>query len=162
MNRPARQQVQPRGYKPTFAAFLADRGTRKPSTPTMKAYRHDFDTIAERIVGSDEGVKAMSLSNITTEAMRTAFAQYAETHEAASIQRCWSTWNVLRSFTIAITSFKATSPRYEGKPKSAKAWLWCRIIDASRRLGSRRGNRRPVGRPFRLATNALRARTRGR
>jgi len=78
MNRPVRQQVQPRGYKPTFAAFLADRGTRKPSTPTMKAYRHDFDTIAERIVGSDEGVKAMSLSNITTEAMRTAFAQYAE------------------------------------------------------------------------------------
>ena len=115
-----------------FAAFLADRGTGKPSTHTMKAYRQDFDAIAALIVGSDEDPSAMSLGNITTEAMRAVFAQYAETHEAASIQRCWSTWNVLRSFTIAITSCKATSPRYEGKPKSAKAWLWCRIIDASR------------------------------
>jgi hypothetical protein len=29
-----------------FAAFLADRGTRKPSTHTVKAYRQDFDAIA--------------------------------------------------------------------------------------------------------------------
>jgi hypothetical protein len=26
-----------------FAAFLADRGTRKPSADTLKAYRQDFD-----------------------------------------------------------------------------------------------------------------------
>jgi hypothetical protein len=30
----------------------------------------------------------MSLGDITTASMRTAFAQYAETHEAAMIQRC--------------------------------------------------------------------------
>ncbi len=29
-----------------FAAFLADRGTRKPSAHTIKAYRQDFDAIA--------------------------------------------------------------------------------------------------------------------
>ena len=29
-----------------FAAFLADRGTRKPSAHTLKAYRQDFDAIA--------------------------------------------------------------------------------------------------------------------
>lgn len=29
-----------------FEAFLADRGTRKPSVHTMKAYRQDFDAIA--------------------------------------------------------------------------------------------------------------------
>jgi hypothetical protein len=40
----------------------------------------------------------MSLGDITTKAMRGAFAQYAETHKAASIQRCWSTWNVLCAF----------------------------------------------------------------
>ena len=32
-----------------FAAFLADRGTRKPSAHTLKAYRQDFDAIAARI-----------------------------------------------------------------------------------------------------------------
>jgi hypothetical protein len=34
-----------------FAAFLADRGTRKPSAHTMKAYRQDFDAIAEQAGG---------------------------------------------------------------------------------------------------------------
>jgi integrase/recombinase XerC len=34
-----------------FEAFLADRGTRKPSAHTMKAYRQDFDAIATLIVG---------------------------------------------------------------------------------------------------------------
>ena len=34
-----------------FAAFLADRGTRKPSAHTIKAYRQDFDAIAALIVG---------------------------------------------------------------------------------------------------------------
>ena len=36
-----------------FAAFLADRGTRKPSAHTMKAYRQDFDAIATLILGAD-------------------------------------------------------------------------------------------------------------
>lgn len=30
--------------------------------------------------------------------MRHAFAAYARDHEAASIRRCWSTWNVLCTF----------------------------------------------------------------
>lgn len=71
-----------------FAAFLADRRTRKRSAHTMKVYRQDFDAIAALIVGSDEDPSAMSLGDITTEPMRRAFAQYAETREAASIQRC--------------------------------------------------------------------------
>ena len=83
-----------------FAAFLADRGTRKPSAHTMKAYRQDFDAIATLVTGGADGVARMSLGDITTGSMRTAFARYAETHEAASIQRCWSTWNVLCTFCI--------------------------------------------------------------
>jgi integrase/recombinase XerC len=30
--------------------------------------------------------------------MRAAFAAYADDHEAASIRRCWSSWNVLCTF----------------------------------------------------------------
>ena len=36
-----------------FAAFLADRGTRKPSAHTLRAYRQDFDAIATLIAGAD-------------------------------------------------------------------------------------------------------------
>ena len=67
-----------------FAAFLADRGTRKPSAHTIKAYRQDFDAIAALIAGGGD-LSGMPVSAITIETMRTAFAQYAETHEAASI-----------------------------------------------------------------------------
>jgi integrase/recombinase XerC len=75
-----------------FAAFLADRGTRKPSAHTMKAYCRDFDAIATLIAGADTSdMSRMSLGDISTDSMRVAFAQYAESHEAATIQRCWST-----------------------------------------------------------------------
>ena len=79
---------------PWFEAFLADRGTRKPSVHTMKAYRQDFDAIATLLAGG-EGLSGMALGAITIDTVRTAFAQYAKTHEAATIRRCWSTWNVL-------------------------------------------------------------------
>jgi hypothetical protein len=68
-----------------FAAFLADRGTRKPSAHTLKAYRQDFDAIATLIAGDADAVAGMLLGDITTDSMRTAFAQYAKTHEAASV-----------------------------------------------------------------------------
>ena len=60
-----------------FAAFLADRGTRKPSAHTLKAYRQDFDAIATLIAGGED-LSGMPLSAIMIEAIRTAFAQYAE------------------------------------------------------------------------------------
>src|SRR5262245_31456405 len=103
-----------------FRAFLADRGTRKPSTHTLKAYRQDFDAIAALIVGKDEGVKAMSLSDITTDAMRGGLARYVETHEAASIQRCWSTWNVLCTFLYTSQLIPANPMPLVGRPKTAK------------------------------------------
>ena len=40
-----------------FAAFLADRGTRKPSAHTLKAYRQDFDAIATLFAGGEGPVR---------------------------------------------------------------------------------------------------------
>ena len=37
-----------------FAAFLADRGTRKHSMHALTAYRPDFDAIAALIAGSED------------------------------------------------------------------------------------------------------------
>lgn len=103
-----------------FTAFLADRGTRKPSAHTLKAYRQDFDAIATLVAGDASAVVRMPLANITTESMRTAFAQYAETHEAASIQRCWSTWNVLCTFLYTSELIAANPMPLVGRPKLAK------------------------------------------
>ena len=98
-----------------FGAFLADRGTRKPSAHTLKAYRQDFDAIAALIVGGAD-LSAMALCAII-DTLRTAFARYAQTHAATSIQRCWSTWNVLCSYLYTIA---ANPMPMVGRPKLAK------------------------------------------
>jgi len=65
-------------------------------------------------------VAQMPLADITTDSMRTAFAQYAETHEAASIQRCWSTWNMLCTFLYTAELIAANPMPLVGRPKLAK------------------------------------------
>jgi site-specific recombinase XerC len=103
-----------------LAAFLADRGTRKPSAHTIKAYRQDFDAIATLVAGDADAVARMPLGDISTDSMRTAFALYAETHEAASIQRCWSSWNVLCTFLYTSELIAANPMPLVGRPKLAK------------------------------------------
>lgn len=87
----------------------------------MKAYRQDFDTIATLITGADTSdASAISLSDITTDSMRKALARYAETHDAATIQRCWSTWNVLCTFLYTSELIVANPIPLVGRPKPAK------------------------------------------
>ena len=52
--------------------------------------------------------------------MRTAFATYARDHEAASIRRCWSTWNVLCAFLYTSELLMANPMQSVGRPKLAK------------------------------------------
>ena len=53
--------------------------------------------------------------------MRAAFAAYAQDHEAASIRRCWSTWNVLCTFLYTGEQLAANPMQLVGRPKLAKA-----------------------------------------
>ncbi len=53
--------------------------------------------------------------------MRAAFAAYAADHEAASIRRCWSTWNVLCTFSIPASDLPPTPKQLVGRPKLARA-----------------------------------------
>jgi site-specific recombinase XerD len=62
----------------------------------------------------------MSLADITTDSICTAFAQYAQTHEAATIQRCWSTWNALCAFLHTSELIAANPMPLVGRPKRAK------------------------------------------
>jgi integrase/recombinase XerC len=102
-----------------FTAFLNDRQTRKPSAHTMKAYRQDFVAIASLVTNGD--LVSMDLVDITKESMRAAFAAYAADHEAASIRRCWSTWNVLCTFLYTGEQLAANPMQLVGRPKLAKA-----------------------------------------
>ncbi|MCH9737054.1 MAG: tyrosine-type recombinase/integrase [Actinomycetia bacterium] len=101
---------------------MADRGTRKPSPHTLKAYRQDFDAIAGLLVGGDEpDVAQLRLSDITTESLRTAFAQYAETHAQSSIRRCWSTWKVLCEFLFTAELIPLNPMPRVGRPARDKS-----------------------------------------
>ena len=103
-----------------FAAFLADRGTRKPSAHTLKAYRQDFDAIATLIAGGEDlsGDAGRAPSRSTPCARRSRSMR--KSHEAASIQRCWSTWNVLCTFLYTAELIAANPMPMVGRPKLAK------------------------------------------
>lgn len=90
--------VSESGYPQWFSAFLADRAVRKPSPHTAKAYRQDFAAIAALLAGDRAQIAELRSAIITRQAMRAAFAAYADDHEPASIRRCWSTWNTLCTY----------------------------------------------------------------
>jgi len=104
-----------------FSQFLNDRQTRKPSAHTMKAYRQDFIAIATLVAGGD--ASRLAVADITKDTMRTAFAAYARDHEAASIRRCWSTWNVLCTLLYTGEVLAANPMQLVGRPKLAKPLL---------------------------------------
>ncbi|ULE31134.1 tyrosine-type recombinase/integrase [Mycobacterium sp. IDR2000157661] len=103
-----------------FTGFLADRAVRKPSPHTIKAYRQDFIAIASLLAGSVEQVPQLTADAITKDSMRTAFAAYADNHEAASIRRCWSNWNTLCDFLYTSELINANPMPLIGRPKVAK------------------------------------------
>lgn len=102
-----------------FEEFLIDRSTRKPSPHTMAAYRQDFSSIAALI--TDGRPAELSLTDITRDSMRTAFGAYAHGHEAASIRRCWSTWNVLCGFLYMCELIGANPMPAVGRPAPSKS-----------------------------------------
>ncbi|MFQ2878630.1 tyrosine recombinase XerC [Mycobacterium sp. MS3] len=103
-----------------FRAFLADRSTRKPSQHTVAAYRRDFDAIAAVLSGGPEYLGALDCAAITKDALRQAFAVFAAPREAASIRRCWSTWNTLCSYLFTAELLEANPMQFVGRPKVAK------------------------------------------
>ena len=116
-----------------FAEFLADRGTRKPSPHTLAAYARDFDGIAEIILG-DRDVSALRLQAVTRDALRPAFSIFAQTHEASSIRRCWSTWNILCEYLFSSELIPSNPMSMVARPKTNKTLakaLSCNVVDVT-------------------------------
>lgn len=103
-----------------FEDFLTDRAVRKPSPHTVQAYRHDFDAIAARITADPNTIATLSAADLTTDAMRHAFADFAQTHASASIRRCWSTWNALCGYLFGAQQLETNPMQLVGKPTPAK------------------------------------------
>ena len=107
-------------YPEWFLTFLADRAIRKPSPHTMKAYKQDFSSIATLLARAPNRIVHLTPDAITKDAIRAAFAAYADTHEAASIRRCWSNWNTLCDFLYTGELITANPMPLIGRPKVAK------------------------------------------
>lgn len=119
--RPNDTPIPESSYPQWFSAFLADRAVRKPSSHTAKAYRQDFAAIAELLAGDRAHIAALPPNVITKDAMRSAFAAYAATHEPASIRRCWSTWNTLCAFLYNSERIQSNPMSLIGRPKVPKS-----------------------------------------
>lgn len=83
-----------------FAEFEVARRSGKPSPHSERAARSDFAAI-HRLLQEALGKDAVELDDVTPRHLRLAFAQFAETHAAASIARAWSTWNQFFGFLVA-------------------------------------------------------------
>ena len=119
-----REKISPTpesSYPQWFSAFLADRAVRKPSPHTAKAYRQDFAAIAELLAGDRAQMAQLTPADITKDAIRAAFAAYAETHEPATIRRCWSTWNTLCAFLQTSDRITANPMSLVGRPKMPRS-----------------------------------------
>lgn len=87
--------------------------------PHDEAYRQDFVAIASLVTNGDPA--SMAATDITRDVMRLAFAAYSASHEAASIRRCWSTWNVLCVFLYIGEHLSANPMPLVGRPKLPKS-----------------------------------------
>lgn len=104
-----------------FEDFLVYRSTSKPSPATVKAYRQDFDAITA-VLAETAGTAADGLDCgvVDKDRMRAAFATYADSHSAASIRRCWSTWNTLCDYLFTSDVIVANPMSAVLRPKVPK------------------------------------------
>lgn len=74
--------------------WIALRNTAKPSPNTVAARRRDLRVIAASIasVPADEALALLDTSHVVRRQLENAFAEYASTHAARSVQRVMSTW----------------------------------------------------------------------
>lgn len=104
-----------------FEEFLVYRSTAKLSAHTIKAYRQDFASIAGRLATiANISVDQLGCGVIDKTRMRTAFADFAADHSAASIRRCWSTWNNLCDYLFTSDIIEANPMAAVLRPKVEK------------------------------------------
>jgi site-specific recombinase XerD len=73
------------------------------------------------LAGDSRRIVDLTPAAVTKDEMRTAFAVYAESHEPASIRRCWSTWNTLCAFLYTSELLESNPMPLVGRPRVPKS-----------------------------------------
>ncbi|MBS9535590.1 tyrosine-type recombinase/integrase [Mycobacterium sp. M1] len=97
---------------------MAWRAGRKPSPHTVAAWRQDVRAIADIVTGGRPA--QMRPEDITKTVMREAFETYVPAHEAASVRRCWSTWNGLCTWLYAEGRIPGNPMQLVTRPSATK------------------------------------------
>ena len=127
-------------------AWLHQLGTTKPAANTVAAYRRDLDGVARRIA-ADAEVGVLHLEHLTKEALRAAFASWADDHAAASVLRAHSSWSSFFDFLVAEDLVEGNPMAAVGKPRrEAGAPRAIRDPDAAARLLATAAQPDPRGR----------------
>ncbi|MDV6296460.1 tyrosine-type recombinase/integrase (plasmid) [Rhodococcus aetherivorans] len=104
-----------------FEEFLLYRSSAKLSPHTVKAYRQDFTAIAARLATTTGTTADQLVSDVIDKTrMRAVFADFAADHSAASIRRCWSTWNNLCDYLFTSDIIEANPMAAVLRPKAEK------------------------------------------
>lgn len=82
--------------------FLASLRTKKLSPHTVAGYDRDLRIVAEVAAGLEGvAVGGLEVGRLTGRTMRGAFAAFAGSRSAASVNRAWSAWNQFLTFCVA-------------------------------------------------------------
>lgn len=118
-----------------FEEFLVYRSTAKPSPNTLRAYRQDYRAVADSLAhAAGTSPQLLTPDVIDKATMRSAFAEFADTRQPASIRRCWSTWNMLCDFLFAADAIVANPMSSVLRPKAPKTVPKAFHADAVERL----------------------------
>ncbi|ONI79768.1 integrase [Actinosynnema sp. ALI-1.44] len=83
-------------------AFFLARKPRKDSPHTTAAYRRDLTGITTLLSDTTgRAVEQLTVEDLTVQALRTAFGEFADGHAKSSVARAWSTWNQFLNFCVA-------------------------------------------------------------
>ena len=151
--------------RPSLAILAGEwldwKNTSKPSAATLRARRADLVAIAELldrdlrdisareepVDGLERSLGDLEPSDLSREAVTSAFARYARTHAASSIRRCRSTWSGFCRWLVVHREVLAANPVDFVEPPSAKRWRpkpisdddLARIVHAAQQPAAGRG-----------------------
>ncbi|WP_019853835.1 tyrosine-type recombinase/integrase [Actinopolyspora mortivallis] len=83
------------------ASYLEHLQARKMAENSLRAYRRDLESVATELAEvTGRRRDELSLSEVTSHSLRSAFARYAATRSASSVTRAWSSWNGFFRFLV--------------------------------------------------------------
>lgn len=115
---------EPAGARPSVAhwieAYLEHLQARKLAANSLRAYRRDLESVAAELaelLGSR--LVQLSLPELTSSSLRSAFARYAGQRSASTVTRCWSSWNGFFGFLVVEGAVEGNPMPVVPKPRTA-------------------------------------------